>query len=442
MMIERFKAFIRDKELCTDFQPVMLAVSGGIDSVVMTDLFFEAGYSCMILHCNFSLRGEESDADEAFVRSLAAKYEMPVFVKRFSTEDYAEEHGVSIQMAARELRYQWFREISEKQEVNCIATAHNLNDSVETVLLNLNRGTGIKGLSGIPAINGRFIRPLLFATRKEIEEYSKAAHLNFREDSSNVSRKYQRNKIRHDLIPLFEDLNPSFITTMSENIRRFEEGYEIYQGVILKKRAELFINNGSCIEINLEELSKLKPLSTWLFEFFSEYGFTMDQCRNIGNFLDSNSGKQFIAPGYRLFKDRERLLLYKAEDPGFQRYYIDSPESSATLPFSMDMEVIDRDLLESLPGSPRIAALDLDQLHFPLIIRKWQHGDYFFPLGMEQMKKISDFFIDTKVPVPEKKRTWILSSGKNIAWIMGHRIDHRFRITEKTRKVLRLELYD
>lgn len=308
-MIAQFKSYISDKKLCSSRDEIMLAVSGGVDSVVMTDLFYEAGYKCAILHCNFGLRDEDSDADEAFVRSLAAKYEFPVYVKKFDTRDYAEENGISIQMAARDLRYQWFDQISEKQEVSFIATAHNMNDSVETVLLNLSRGTGLKGLTGIPVLNGKYIRPLLFSPRKQILEYCKSRGLQYREDVSNASRKYKRNKIRHDLIPLFEEINPAFVRTMNDNIQRFLESHQIYREEVVRVRNVLFRNEGSYIEISLDDLKKLNPISSWLYELFSDFGFSMNQCLNIEKILYSESGKQFVSPTYRLYKDRNNLLL-------------------------------------------------------------------------------------------------------------------------------------
>lgn len=440
-MIEKFKHFIQSNNLCHPTDRIMLAVSGGRDSVAMADLFQRAGYDCIILHCNFGLRDTESEGDEAFVRSLAGRYDYPVFVERFETESYAKENGISIQMAARDLRYSWFEKIAAEMEVERIATAHNLNDSVETALLNLTRGTGVKGITGIPVFNGKYIRPLLGFTRREIDHYCSTFRIGYREDSSNTSRKYQRNQVRHDMIPVMESLNPSFIETMNENMQRFGEVYEIFQKHVKEVRDQVFMEKETFTEVNLEQLRKLEPLSTWLYEFFSPYGFSMEQCRSIGQILDSDSGKQFISPSFRLFKDRERLLLFGAEDKGFDRYYIDSPESRATLPFAMDMEVIDRDTLEDFPDSEQTAVLDLDVLNFPLTVRKWQHGDYFYPLGMEQMKKVSDFFIDQKVPVPLKNRTWLLTSGNKIVWIIGMRIDNRFRITDKTRRVLKLQLY-
>ncbi|MCF8225580.1 MAG: tRNA lysidine(34) synthetase TilS [Bacteroidales bacterium] len=441
-MIEKFKSFIEKFDLCEKGEQIMLAVSGGIDSVAMTDLFYEAGYSFTILHCNFNLRGAESDADEAFVRSLASRYDVPIFVKQFDTHEYARERGISIQMAARELRYNWFNEIADKMDADSVSTAHNMNDSVETALINLTRGSGIKGITGIPVINDKFIRPLLFATRNEIAAYCKNRFLDYREDSSNSSKKYHRNKIRHDIIPLFEKINPSFVQTMHENLNRFRESHEIYREYVVKKRNELFIEKEEHTEVNLESLKQLQPRSSWLYELFNDYGFTMDQCLNIEKLLNASSGKQFISPYYRLFRDREKLLLYKTESSTFERYYIDSPESKVSLPFSLDIEVLKRDELEEIPDSQNIACLDLELLNFPLIIRKWQHGDYFFPLGMEKMKKVSDFFIDNKVPVPVKERTWILTSGRNIVWITGQRIDNRFKVSESTGTILKLHLYN
>ncbi len=442
MILATFQSFIQAHNLCSQQEDIMLALSGGIDSVVMTDLFYKAGYNCSILHCNFNLRGEESDGDEAFVRSVSASYDMPVFVKNFQTEDYATKEGISIQMAARKLRYDWFDETSRIHGIDLIATAHNMNDSIETVLINLSRGTGIKGLVGIPIRNGKFIRPLLNIPRKEIVEYAKEKNLKFREDSSNASKKYHRNKIRHDVIPVLEEVNPSFINTMYENIARISEAYEIFQDTIETKRKILFVKKSTHYQVSVAELKQLSPLSTWLFELFSVYNFSRDQCKNIELILDSDSGKQFISTSHMLYKDRDNLLLMEVEEESFERFYIDSHGSRASLPFPMDIDLVNIQNIGDFPDSQQIAFLDFDKLNFPLTVRKWQHGDYFFPLGMEQMKKVSDFFIDEKIPVPIKKQTWILASGKNIVWIMGFRIDDRYKITDQTTQVLKLHLYE
>ena len=437
-MLEAFKAYLKEKQLSEFGDRVLLAVSGGIDSVVMAHLFKETDYTCAIAHCNFQLRGEDSESDEVFVRSLGASLEMPVYVKRFDVEETTREKGISVQMAARELRYNWFEELIQEYSFDLVATAHNSNDSVETFFLNLSRGTGIRGLTGIPPVNGKIIRPLLFATRAIIISYCNQHHLKFRVDASNQETKYQRNKIRHDVIPVMEQVNPGFIETMSMNMNRLGEVYGIYKRSVDLARSDLFEEEAGRITIDITQLKTLSPRRTWLFELFSPYGFTRSQCQGIENIMDAKPGRQSISTTHQLFKDRDRLILIESTSKAFDRYYLDSPENLSSLPFPMDVELFSRSELDEIPKDRTIACLDRDEIQFPLTIRHWLHGDYFYPLGMNQIKKLSDFFVDNKIPVPEKERTWILASGKKIVWIMGHRIDHRFRITEKTTKVLLL----
>jgi tRNA(Ile)-lysidine synthase len=440
-MLEPFKQYIEEQALCRFGDRILLTVSGGVDSVVMTHLFAEAGWECAIAHCNFQLRGQESEADEAFVRSLAARLEMPVFVERFDVKRESGVTGGSVQMAARNLRYNWFRSLAEKHSYDAIATAHNLNDSVETFFLNLARGTGIKGLTGIPPRNGKVIRPLLFATRKEIIDFAATSGIAFREDSSNRETKYQRNKIRHDVIPAMEQLNPGFITTMAANLKRMEEAGVIFGQVVDRVREQVFRKENGRIVADAKVIRELSPSGTWLHELFSPFGFTRAQCEGIRQILDADPGRCSISPTHQLFKDRQQLILVESRPKAFERYYLDDPDKPSSLPFSMDVEVLDRHDLSAIPGEPGIACLDYDSIQFPLTIRHWLHGDYFYPLGMEQMKKLSDFFVDEKVPVPEKECTWILASGRKIVWIMGYRIDNRFRITDRTRRVLLLRLH-
>jgi tRNA(Ile)-lysidine synthase len=437
-MLPEFKRYIELQGLCRFGERILLAVSGGVDSVVMAHLFAEAGYGCAIAHCNFELRGVDSDADEEFVRSLAGSLEIPVYVKRFEVDREVGEKGISVQMAARELRYAWFSELAEQHGYDAIATAHNMNDSVETVLLNLSRGTGIRGLTGIPPRNGKIIRPLLFSSRKEIEKHARSHHLAFREDSSNLETKYQRNKIRHDVIPSMEQINPGFIDTMAGNMKRMEEASAIFSHAVEQVREAIFERGTDGIRIHIDQLTRLTPLQTWLYELFSPFGFTRLQCEGIKDILDAESGRRYISPTHQLYKDRDRLILTANKPETFSRYYLDSPEKNSLLPFSMDVEVMDRLELGEIPRDPNTACLDYETLQFPLTIRHWLHGDYFYPLGMDQIKKLSDFFVDQKVPVPVKERTWILATGRNIIWIMGHRIDNRFRITDQTKRVLLL----
>ena len=440
MMLQRFRSHIQKEEICHPHDRILLAVSGGIDSVVMVHLFKEAGYDVAIAHCNFQLRGSDSQEDETFVRSLALSLEIPVFVKRFDVGAEMEEKGISLQMAARDLRYNWFEEVLKEESYLWIATAHNKNDSVETFFLNLSRGSGIRGLKGIPVRRGSVIRPLLFLSRAEIESYQLDSQIAYREDSSNRETKYQRNKIRHDLIPVLEQINPGFMEIMERNMEQLNEVYDIYLHAVGQLRNELFKKEQGKITIPVKQLKELDPLRTWLFELFSPYGFTRSQCEDIEKIMDAGPGRQSISTTHRLFKDRDEMIMVPSGNEEFERYYLDDPEKPSVLPFPMDMEVLERSELESIPKDPLTACLDLDEIQFPLTIRHWMHGDYFSPLGMEQMKKLSDFFVDEKVPVPEKERIWIMASGEKIVWIMGLRIDNRFRITPDTRRILRLSL--
>ena len=440
-MRNAFLAYLRDEGLYRSGDEVLLAVSGGVDSVVMAHLFSESGIRCSIAHCNFQLRGRESDADEAFVRSLSDLLEFPVYVKRFDVEAEIREQGGSVQMAARDLRYKWFRELADQHGFDAIATAHNLNDSVETFFLNLIRGTGIRGLLGIPSRNGNVIRPLLFAGRQEILAHARREGIGFLEDSSNLETKYARNKIRHDLIPVLEQIQPGVVETMGGNIRRLRDAEVIYREAVARERDRIMVREGSQLSVEIDSLRSLNPMGTWLYELFSPFGFTGSQCAGIEQMMTAPPGKRSVSPTHQLFKDRDRLILVESAPREVQRFYLDSPEKPSSIPFSMDIEILERNALGQIPGDPMTACLDFHSIQFPLTLRHWLHGDYFYPLGMEQMKKVSDFFVDTKVPLPQKERIWILASGRKIVWIVGHRIDHRFRITEDTSKVLVLRVH-
>lgn len=439
-MQKAFEKFIRDNGLCRPQDRVLLAVSGGVDSVAMTHLFRAAGFDCALAHCNFQLRGTDSDADEAFVRSLADTAGYPVYVNQFDVEAEVRDSGGSVQMVARDLRYSWFQELARDQRFDVIATAHNLNDSVETFFLNITRGTGIRGLLGIPMRNNNIIRPLLFSTRKEILDFCKENGLEYREDVSNLETKYTRNKVRHDLLPIVEQINPSFLKIIAREMKSLQEVEAIFREAVNRKRESLFRTTHDRITIDIATLRMLEPQGTWLYELFSPYGFSRSQCEGIAQIIEARPGRRSISPSHQLYKDRDSLILLKTGVKEVHRYYLDSPDHHSSLPFPMDVEVVEKSELKEIPPDPDIACLDMDLIQFPLTIRRWLHGDYFYPLGMEQMKKLSDFFVDNKVPLPEKDRTWILASGRKIVWIVGLRIDHRFRITENTKRVLMLKV--
>jgi len=408
--------------------------------MVMAELFHQAGYSFGIAHCNFGLRGKESDADERFVESAAGRYQVPCHVTRFNTRDFAGFNHLSIQMAARELRYSWFEEILEKEGYQGIATAHHRDDQIETFLINLLRGTGIAGLHGIPVRNGHVIRPLLFATREEIEHYAREQQVPFREDSSNSKLNYTRNRIRHQLIPMIQSIEPNYAGQISGTIDRIRESEAILQLLVEKQRKKLLRKDKEKWIIEISELSKLKPLKAWMYELLSPFGFNEATIENILRSLDRESGKRFRSSSFRLIKDRNQLIIIplQAKKPEEPDTAISIHEASAGIdkPIHLSLVTIERNKGFQISGNKNTATLDLDKIIFPLLLRKWLPGDYFYPFGMDKRKKLSDFFIDEKISLPDKEDCWLLCSGRRIVWVVGHRIDHRYRVTNRTKKLL------
>lgn len=439
-MLIKFQAFIESNKLVNKTERILLGISGGIDSVCMFHLFRQLEYPIGIAHCNFLLRGEESDQDELFVKNLAEKFDIPFFSTQFNTKEISESEGISIQMAARDLRYEWFEEIRSKYSYDYIAIAHNRDDVIETFLINLTRGSGIKGFTGIKSKTGNIIRPLLFAARKEILEYLHSSNYNFREDSSNSSVKYCRNLIRHEIIPLFEQINPRFRETMIENILRLQDTETIYLDYIEHNRTSVFKEEEHRIFINLKKLNELTPLSSFLFEFLKPFGFSKTQITDIEESLDKTPGKQFYSLTHRLIKDRTDLILEEISSVNDRKFYIDAETIMINKPLILKFSKLELKVDFNITNSNLIGLFDLDQIVFPLILRKWQKGDYFMPLGMKNLKKLSDFFIDNKLSIFDKENTWILESNNKIVWILGYRIDERFKITKNTKDILKVEI--
>jgi len=439
--IERLKAFAQENRFFTDHSKVLLAVSGGIDSMVMAHALHRLGRVQAIAHCNFQLRGKESDEDEAFVKEWADKQSIPFHFKRFETEHYALLHGISIQMAARELRYEWFRELCSQFGYTHVAMAHHLDDQAETFFINLARGSGIKGLSGMPAVQDVFIRPLLFAKRSDIEEYASRNDITWREDSSNPTEKYLRNKIRHRLIPLFESIYPGATENLLQAMKKLGNSYQIFSHRLLEFINNVAVNEEGLIRISIPKLSQWPDAKNLLTEYLASFRFHPDTIAAIYTSLNAQSGKSFCSSSHRIIKDREYIFIEELQETIDEEYAIDEGIRSLTFPVNMKFISFPRPRGYLMPDSPLVASLDHDKIQFPLVLRKWKTGDAFYPLGMKGKKKISDFFTDKKVPVPLKKRIWLLTSGGEIIWVVGYRIDHRYRITEKTRNILYIEYF-
>lgn len=441
-MLERFLQFINEQKLITATRPVLLAVSGGVDSVVMCRLFKDAGVHFGIAHCNFQLRGDESDEDERFVKELAADYNSPFYVKYFDTQRVAHEEGVSVQMAARRLRYEWFEEVRHSDNYSGVATAHHRSDEVETFFINLLRGTGLAGLKGIQPKQGNIIRPLLFAFREEIESFARENDLQWREDSSNFSDKYLRNRIRQTIIPAFREISPAFESTLAADIRKLKDAYSIVEQHINEKRRQLVKEQGGDALISIEGLKQLQPLGIYLYELLRPYHFREAVVSEIAAALDATPGKLFYSPTHRLLKDREHLIIFPIDKKAAEEILITSATREIESPLQMQFATVKREEIASLSTPASVAYLDKSRLRFPLVLRKWRHGDSFVPLGMNTRKKLSDFFIDSKLSLARKERVWVLVSGGEIAWIAGHRIDDRYKVTDATTEVLICKLAD
>lgn len=441
-MFDDFLQHNKEHDLFDNNDKILLTVSGGIDSMTMLHLFIKGGYSIAIAHCNFMLRGIESDGDQQFVGNMAEQLKIPFHTVNFNTKQTAADKKISIQMAARELRYQWFSDIANKKGYTKIATAHNLNDVAETFLINLSRGTGIKGLTGITVKNGDIIRPLLFASRKTIKAYSLSNKIDFREDSSNAETKYLRNAIRHLIVPTFEDISPNFLQAIQHTSRLLFSANKIYTQGINSLRDQVFRTKNEEIQINLNRLTPDIVTPEILYELLRPYGFSIDSCAKILEAKNSQPGLTFWSATHRIIKDRENFILTpirEHEDKEFKIFEDTSPE---TLPVPFIVKRMKINQLQNLKTTKHQALFDANTIRFPLVLRKWKDGDFFYPFGMTGKKKLSDFFTDNKFSRIEKEATWLLTSGKNIIWVVNHRVDNRFRITKNTTEIISFETKD
>ena len=429
-MKNNFLHYIHEHKLFDTKSKILLAISGGIDSVCLADLLIRSGYNVEFAHCNFKLREKESDQDEIFVSDLANKNKIPFHQISFDTNHYALSNKLSIQMAARELRYEWFEKVRREISADYIAIAHNQNDNIETFFINLINGTGLKGLRAIQNKNNFIVRPLMFASRNQIGEYVKSKSLNFREDSSNKSKKYQRNKVRHDLMPLLKQINPSIENTIADEIEIIKNTYSIFKEQVDRVVKEISCQTDDGIKISKNKLIKLEPIDTYLYEILNVFGFT--DLKSIKNSILSNPGKQFISKSHRLLIDREFVFVEKIEDDFFNDILINENTLILSSPLNISFKISSNDQMDKIKDT---AYFDYEKLVFPLVIRKWKSGDKFIPSGMKGFKKLSDFFIDSKINRLLKEKTLLLCSNDDIIWVIGHRIDERYKATSKTKKM-------
>lgn len=419
---------------------LLLAVSGGIDSVAMVDLMAKRGRHFGIAHCNFQLRGDASNADMALVEHKAHTYQVPFFYENFDPQKLASDKGISLQMAAREQRYHWLEKIRATEGYDWIATAHHLDDQAETMLLNLIKGTGIKGLHGIPRKSGRTIRPLLFVEKEELRAYAKKSNLNWREDASNQKNDYQRNYLRSEVIPALKTINPSLNQTMEANAHRFSAMEAVWKSHIENLWHNIAIAKESRWELEKDQLLEFGYPKVYLYELLAPFGFNHTQVSDLYKGLKGEPGKLFYSPSHVLELGRKKVLLYPIVKSSrkFDHLAIESNQKQV----EFEDLIINISFWEKADWddrkNPFVACLDANLLQWPLILRYWEEGDFFYPLGMEHPKKLSDFFVDEKLSRHKKAQTLVVESGGNIVWIVGHRIDHRFRVTDSTKQIMKI----
>ena len=410
-------------------QSILAAVSGGRDSVVLAELLHRGGYRFEIAHCNFHLRGDESDRDEQFVRDLANRYGVPCHVAQFDTDAYASEKKVSTEMAARELRYEWFEKVRQERGLDLIAVAHHRDDAIETYFINLLRGAGLAGLCGMKAQNGHVVRPLLHVSREEIDRYIAENGLHYVDDRTNATDLYLRNRIRHQLMPLLRELNPAFDTTMEQNLLNLSDANEIYQNTIAQLRDNALTRQPDGIdEIPISAIENLCPQTTLLFELLRPYGFSADVVGEILDGLHGESGRQYRSATHIAVKDRDTLQIAPLD-----RHVI-QPQLTISAP-------LPRNRFTNLKTTSDTILCDAEKLKQPLTLRHWRDGDRFHPFGMKGTRLVSDYFTDRKLSVIEKQQQWLLCDvDGRIVWLVGLRADNRFAVSETTKEVVRISL--
>lgn len=444
LLLDGFEKYIEENELFSHNDKLLLAVSGGVDSMVMMALMSAAGYRFGVAHCNFQLRGAESDEDELLVAREAKRLGVEFFNKRFDTEAEMERTGESMEMAARRIRYQWFKELCDEHGYSAIAIAHHSNDSIETFFINMLRGTGLRGLTGITTQVGRVVRPMMFATRKDIHDYAVAHRIPFREDSSNRSTKYLRNKVRIGLVPMLKEINPQFTTIMRRNIARLSQAQDFITSAIGIVKGEVLEHNGDIHTLRVANIRPTLPRNYVIYEILnSEYGFKGDVVDALCHALDSGAtGRRFYSREWVAVVDRGDVVIAPITQDDSCESIVEKGAARSYIGGSvLYYEYCNIDFIDTLDQGDNVALLDADKLKFPLKVRRWQEGDWFVPFGMSGRKKLSDYLIDKKVSMAEKSRQFVLLSGDDIVWVVGRRLDDRYAITRKTENVLKVIRY-
>jgi tRNA(Ile)-lysidine synthase len=438
-LLHEFRQNWERKEFAPPGSATLVAVSGGRDSMVLADLFLKAGLSFAVAHCNFRLRGTDADDDEQHVKDWALKHDIAFFTTGFNTSDIAAERKTGIQETARDLRYVWLANVRATGGFHRIATAHHAADNAETLLINLFRGSGIRGLHGIPEKNGPLIRPLLFASAAEIAHYASAHQIEFREDASNLSDKYLRNAVRHNILPAIETYFPDVTGRLNESIQRFRQAELLYDQAVRSTLKKLTLHRGNDMYIPVLKLQNIEAKEALVYELFRPYGFSPAQVPEILKLMQSGSGHFIASDSHRVIKDRNFLILTDKNDGSADFITIDKvPAKIDTSGFQLKFSGTKN---KDISVDAKIALIDAEKVGYPLIFRKWRTGDYFYPLGMSmKKKKLSRFLIDQKIPVHEKEQIWVLEHQKKIIWVAGLRLDERFKITLSTKQVLKVEM--
>lgn len=437
-MKEQIQQYIIQHQLLSGEKPVVVGISGGADSVALLHILVSLGYKCIAAHCNFNLRGDESFRDEQFTIDFTQRLQVPLCKISFETNKYAQENRLSVEMAARELRYRWFEELLNTYDADAVAVAHHRDDSVETLLINLTRGSGLTGLTGIKPKNGNVVRPLLCVSREDIYAYIENNGLEYVTDSSNSSDIYTRNFIRLKVIPLLEEINPSVKASLARTANHLYDASLIYNHSIEEARKVIIQNN----RLSISALLSFPAPATILYEMLKPYGFSRTVCESIFTVLDKDSGKIFYSSTHRLLKDRSDLLIDVLSGEDNRAYLINLEDDNVDLPVELKPEIVVIKEDYQIEKDKKFAYFDFDKLSFPLVLRHWQEGDWFVPFGMKGKKKISDYFSDKKFSLFDKEKTWLLCSGQDVIWIVGERTDNRYRIEKTTKRVLKLKFID